>query len=137
MSDEQVQADTKAQADLGKELAYKLKKAGMTMRRFREEHLSTDEWWQDGKAIRWHRHAIEKLMVYLEEPKMVSDFIDCRVIRRARNKRYAICGHFGEKIAVVVPRRLQKRIRRGMQIRVEVVTDAKGQRSYREQGLSS
>ena len=131
------QADTRKQTDVGRELAYKLKKAGLTMRRFRDGHLADDEWWQDEstKAIHWHKHAIEKLLVFLEEPRVVSNFITLTVRKPARNKKFAICAHEGKKVYVVLPRGLQKRCRKGQNIRVEVITDGNGERSYREQSL--
>jgi len=123
------------QSDLYEEFGEQLKKRGYNLAKWRAEFIPSDQWWKDGVKIFWTAEAVVRLRIWIEEPHLTSKIFRVKVVRWARNPRWAMCEHNRAMIAVAMPKKLHGKNLRGRMIEIEEIQDATG-RSYRHASLA-
>tara|TARA_B100000579_G_scaffold12307_1_gene9059 strand:- start:466 stop:906 length:441 start_codon:yes stop_codon:yes gene_type:complete len=123
--------------------------SGATMKKLRERHLATDDWYyverKGGRPrIMIRPTGIAKLKVHYAAaevlPLMVPRFCRAKVIKFATNPKIVMAGielPTGEwvKGAVFVTEKIKQHLGEGKPFRVQVIEDEDGNRSYRHEKL--
>lgn len=127
---------------------------GRQMKKLRDNHLTTEDWYLEKKADRkglkgpprvmFRPTGVAKLRVVNVAasiaPLAVPRFVDAIVIGQAINRKYVRCKvklPTGEWVRghVLKPTKIRNFLRVGKKIRVQIVEDKDGNRSYRHETL--
>lgn len=125
------------------DLATRLGVTPAKLRELRAEHLRREEWHKAGTSVYYTLSAIQKLqalqVVKPEAPEAVPVFVDCYVIKPARNPTFVRCALHEEsgevsQVMVRIPQRLLRFMIKGKRIRAQRVTTG-GQDFFRHESL--
>jgi len=97
--------------------------------------LLDEEFFIQGGEMYYTEDAANRLRVHFAEPNLLPRFEKLEVIKQCRNPRWVECARNGWKVKVAIPKRLTGKLD-GKPIKVEVIKDAHGNRSYRHESLS-
>ncbi len=104
--------------------------APIDIKKFRESHLTPDEWGKDGVIIMWSADAVSRIEsgmgIPRQEPESVDgpiafqpDLIAMRIVKAARNKRFVYGDMNGETVPVECGKFSKRIIGKTVQVRKE------------------